>query len=67
MCDTYIPDVGYICRDCISEFKSSLDEEATETHEGVIIEKLIYFLGTEKGMELGEELSIDDFFNKHTE
>lgn len=69
MCDTYVPDVGYICNECQEEFKNFINsiEENSSLTEGKIKKYLKEFMSTEKGeFEGGEEMGVDDFFSKHS-
>ena len=68
MCDTYVDGVGYVCRECQSEFQEYVQFEGLEVDtEGAIKDALKEFKKTSKGKyALGEDMSIDDFFNKHT-
>jgi len=64
MCDTYIPGVGYICRECKSEFKEYLGSDATEMHRNDLIHELKHFM--EKIKFSQEQISVDAFFEEHT-
>jgi hypothetical protein len=68
MCDTYVQSVGYVCRDCISEFKKYLEQNnLNPTTEGKISEELKKFMDTSKDTYVdGKEISVDDFFNERT-
>lgn len=67
MCDTYINSVGYICDECKDEFKQYLISEGITVKTDIQIEKeLKIFMNVEKNTySKGNEMSIDDFFNKH--
>lgn len=68
MCDTYVDDVGYVCRECQREFSDYL-EKVNVPHgtEGEIKEALRDFMPTRKGQHAqGKEMSVDDFFNQYT-
>jgi hypothetical protein len=68
MCDTYIDSVGYMCNECISEFKEYCEVlENTPTTEGSIERELKDFMKTPKDTyKEGTKISVDEFFNKHT-
>lgn len=68
MCDTYVDGVGYLCYECQEEFKEYLLYKGINPQtEGEIKQVLIDFVDTEKGkFEKGAEVTIDDFFKKHT-
>ncbi len=68
MCDTYIDDAGYVCSECKSEFDLYLRQLDNDVkYEGEIKRELIKFMDTEKDEFVkGEEISVDDFFSKHT-
>lgn len=67
MCDTYINSVGYICDECKDEFKQHLISEGITVKTDIQIEKeLKIFMNIEKNTySKGNEMSVDDFFNKH--
>jgi hypothetical protein len=69
MCDTYIPQIGYICRECQEEFKISLQNRGfnNPTEDNIYIE-LISFMEKEKlfNYSYNQDENIDNFFNKHT-
>lgn len=63
MCDTYIPQVGYICNNCEEEFKSTIQEELTQQE---VITKLEEFMSSSKMKEYSpEKMSVDKFFNNY--
>lgn len=68
MCDTYIPEIGYICNECKSEFKEYLgskDLDATEMNRNELIHELKHFMEKiQKGSQ--ERISVDSFFEEHT-
>lgn len=68
MCHTYIPYIGYICRECQTEFKEYLnDGEKTELAEDLIIRELEKFMGSRKGSYTQENtLTVEEFLNRHT-
>jgi hypothetical protein len=69
MCDTYIDSFGYICDECKSEFKEYVKKNNLNlTKEGEINRELVKFKMAPKGVFTdGREISIDDFFNEHTD
>ena len=68
MCDTYIDDIGYLCRDCQNEFKDYLKLHGFEgiIPEGRLRTELKEFMKSEKDSYLVNELGIDEFFRIHT-
>lgn len=67
MCDTYTPS-GYICWECKDEFKEYLRAENSHPeNEGEINRELQRFMDTTKdNFVKGEDISIDDYFTKHS-
>lgn len=68
MCDTYIPEIGYICFECQEKFKEYMsrkgifpltDREITIALQGFVDEDIDKY-----GKEL--PVDIDTFFRKHT-
>lgn len=67
MCETYIDKVGYICGECKDEFKEYLEKIGkTDLREGEIRKQLDIFMYTIKVYHTGNKISINDFFDKHT-
>lgn len=68
MCDTYIDSVGYICRECQSEFENWLKKnEASPKTDNEINKHLKVFMKIEhSGSNNGNEISVSDFFKAHT-
>lgn len=68
MCDTYIDGIGYVCYECQREFKEYLIQEGAQAStEGQIHKALKTFMDTYKGRhEQGNDISVDDFFNRNT-
>lgn len=66
MCDSYISDVGYVCWECVKEFKEYCEKEnLNPTTEGQIKRELEKFMATSKGTYAdGEQMTIDEFFSK---
>lgn len=65
MCDVYIPEVGYICRGCISEFRDYLTERGiTNANRSEIKKMLGAFLEIPK---YDPEISIEQFFSDYYE
>jgi hypothetical protein len=69
MCDTYIPQIGYVCRECQEEFKILLQTRGfnNPTEDDIYME-LVSFMEKEKlfNYSYDQDESIDNFFNKHT-
>ena len=63
MCDTYIPDVGYICDDCVKAFKETTKDIAYAT-EDAITDRLHDFMVTSKDSS-GVPMSVDRFLNQY--
>ncbi len=69
MCDTCIDGIGYVCWECVREFKEYLENNShlNLTTEGEIKLELEKFMGTSKNkFSKGENISVDDFFTKYT-
>lgn len=68
MCDTYVNSVGYICNECQREFKDYVESEGLDAStEGKIERTLKGFMNTDKdSFTEGKEISIEEFFEKHT-
>jgi len=68
MCDTYIDDIGYICRGCQNEFKDYLKSKGLDgvIPEGTLRTELKTFMKSEKDTYLGNEIGVDEFFDSHT-
>lgn len=66
MCDTYIPEIGYLCWECEKEFKAGVVKSAPET-EFEIRHQLRHFIGTEKQEEQQKEneIDVDRFFDQY--
>lgn len=60
MCDTYIPSIGYLCKDCIDEFKNSY------TSDSEIVFALSNFVDTFRVYGENKEKNLDDFFKQYT-
>jgi hypothetical protein len=62
MCDCYVPTVGYICYECIKEFK---EKTGRVDSFGQLHIKLVSFMDSYKADEfLGVDM--DEFFDKYT-
>ena len=62
MCDHYIPEVGYMCDECITEFK----EYIACDHSVGLVSKLKDFMGTSKRSTYKSPYhDIDDFFDSY--
>jgi hypothetical protein len=67
MCDTYISSVGYVCRDCQSEFKIFLQVNQSNPQTDVEIENALKdFMETKAGSFNGQPMSVESFFSNHT-
>lgn len=69
MCDYYVDRIGYICYECVSEFKEYLVKEGLNPRtEGEITIELRNFITTPKNHYTlnNREISVDDFFQEHT-
>ena len=67
MCDTYIPEIGYICNECKEEFKRFLEKTGNQPKTDMEIKaQLSQFMQTEFVRFDGIEISIDDFFREYT-
>ena len=67
MCDTAVPDIGYVCRECQKEFDKYLEENPIEATKRNIKNELTKFMKTDKGTYSGDkEMSTKDFFKSHT-
>jgi hypothetical protein len=68
MCDTYVDGVGYVCRECQTEFKEYLVSNGIVVNtEGEIKRELKKFMDTEKDTYTkGAEMSVCDFFNSYS-
>lgn len=70
MCSTYIQEVGYICGECQEEFEEYLKKKGfgEKLSKGEMMRQLKAFMKTDKdSFSEGEDLSVDDFFNEHTD
>lgn len=67
MCDTYVPDIGYICAYCKVEFTEELTKESEMENfsEKAIKDHLETFLSCKK-TEYSDSISIGEFFKKYT-
>lgn len=68
MCDTYVQSIGYICYECINEFKEYLQKNnLNPTTERQINLELEKFMQTSKNSYNDDnEISVNDFFNVRT-
>lgn len=68
MCDTHIDHIGYVCYDCQKEFQLFLDEKnINPKNENDIRTELEAFMETTPRKNYGDdELSVDEFFRKHS-
>ena len=63
LCDTYIPEVGYLCSGCIEKFKELYSNN--KMTNGEIIEALQTFISIPR-MYRDTPNSINDFFKQYT-
>ena len=63
LCDTYIPEVGYLCSSCIEEFKELYSHN--KMTNGEIIEALQTFISIPR-MYRDTPNSLNDFFKQYT-
>jgi hypothetical protein len=63
MCDTYVQNVGYVCPDCQTEFKSKHRDLRSE---GEIMRELTAFMDTRKEIAGDKDMDVDDFFKSYT-
>lgn len=67
LCDTYISGVGYVCSSCQGEFEDYCESENIDAStEGKITKSLKKFMDTEKNSYTDEEMTVSEFFNKHS-
>lgn len=67
MCDTAVPGIGYVCKDCQKEFDEYLEENPIKATKRNISKELKKFMGTDKGTYSGDKvISTKDFFKSHT-
>lgn len=64
MCDTYVAGAGYICEDCKEEFAEMYASKVSTEKE--IMDSLTEFMEAEKNLSSNEEMSISEFFRKHS-
>lgn len=61
LCDTYIPDIGYICRECKEEFKEKYPHIKGE----LIPQMLKEFIQIHK-QNIEPDTTVEDYFNQYT-
>ena len=69
MCKTYVPFVGYICRDCKNEFKNYVyfQKDIIVDSKSSTMIALEKFMETRKGdYDKGHEVDVDEFFEEYT-
>jgi len=66
MCDTFVPEIGYICDECKNEFKKYLQHDGkTHLTSQQIVEELKIFIETPKGTFINNsEIDVDSFLLK---
>lgn len=67
MCDTYIPDIGYICGECQSEFEYLMEcRGLSHATEYEIATELKKFMETSKSpYDKETKMSVQEFFDKN--
>jgi hypothetical protein len=67
MCQTYVDDVGYICRECQNEFEDYMSRlDVGDLNEYTIKDNLKTFMDTEKGSKkIHPPMTISEFFEKY--
>jgi len=68
MCDFYVDGIGYVCDDCIKEFKKWLAKQDGDmpNTERQIHKKLEVFIDTPyDGTDDETKITVDEFFSKH--
>ena len=64
MCQTYIPQIGYLCSTCIREFKNKLESEGLkELPENELVSRLETFITSRKISS--DIVNIEGYFNNH--
>ena len=71
MCDTHIPEIGYLCYECKSEFAEYVKSKNLDPYltKSALIQEMKLFVETNKGSYVDgveEKISIDEFFKKHS-
>lgn len=65
MCDTAIPDIGYICYSCQDEFKAYIASKPVYS-EMKMLKRLKKFMDSESKLKSGQEpFDVDAYFRKH--
>ncbi len=69
MCDTYVPEAGYICFDCQDEFKNSLPLKRNFIWSDKMIKlSLLQFMKIDKSIyQKTHTADITDFFRNYTQ
>jgi len=66
-CRTYIKDVGYICDECIEEFKRELVDSGHDANcvarHAYFLDKLVMFMKTERDYVGHTIVTVEGFFN----
>ena len=68
MCDTYLPNLGYICNECQREFKELPESSELNNTKDIAI-RIEQFMKTEKNLSSAQEnkeMSVDEFFRQYT-
>jgi len=68
MCHTHVDEIGYVCRDCQTEFEEFLKKKGiSEITEGQIRVQLDSFMNSRKGtFSEGKKINVKSFFEMHT-
>lgn len=67
MCDTHVPGIGYVCRDCQESFKRWLVVTGGyPDNELKLYCQLKQYMEIEKSHNRSNLMDLDEFFNKHT-
>lgn len=64
MCDILVPEVGYMCYECVSEFKQYAKSANPQT-QGELIVLLKKFMGIRREDLDTTPVDIDQFFEEH--
>ena len=68
MCDTYIDDVGYVCRECQKEFEKYLEtnDYHPNTAHGIITHLKMFMKTAKIDHDNEKEISVGEFFRSHS-
>lgn len=67
MCHTYVNGVGYVCRECQTEFEKYVNGRANIESTNIGLKNaLVNFMDTDKGSyETGIEMDVNEFFKSY--